>query len=36
LFQLPRMSFADRLLPALLGLIPVTALELSKLVRRPR
>jgi len=36
LFQLPRMSFADRLLPALLGLIPVTALELSKLARRPR
>jgi Ca2+-transporting ATPase len=36
LFQLPGMSFADRALPLLLGLIPVSALELSKLARRRR
>ena len=33
LFQLPAMSFAERALPLLLGLIPVTALELAKLAR---
>ena len=38
LFQLPALSFAERALPLLLGLIPVTALELAKLARarKPR
>jgi hypothetical protein len=34
LFHLPEMSLVDRGLPLLLGLIPATALELTKLARR--
>jgi Ca2+-transporting ATPase len=34
LFQLADLPLADRVLPLLLGLIPVTALELGKLARR--
>jgi Ca2+-transporting ATPase len=36
LFQLPDLSLVDRVLPLLLGLVPVTALELSKIARRVR
>jgi Ca2+-transporting ATPase len=36
LFQLADLPLADRVLPLLLGLIPVSALELSKLLRRAR
>jgi Ca2+-transporting ATPase len=36
LFELPEINVATALLPVLLGLIPVTALELSKLARRAR
>jgi len=36
LFQLADLPLVDRILPLLLGLIPVTALELSKIVRRRR
>jgi Ca2+-transporting ATPase len=36
LFQLPILSAGDRLLPLLLGLVPVTAVELGKLARRRR
>jgi hypothetical protein len=36
LFQLPFLSAGDRVLPLLLGLVPVTAVELRKLARRRR
>jgi Ca2+-transporting ATPase len=36
LFQLADLPLVDRVLPLLLGLIPVTALELGKLARRAR
>lgn len=36
LFQLPAMSLTERALPLLLGLIPVSALELAKIARRGR
>jgi Ca2+-transporting ATPase len=35
LFQLTDLPLIDRVLPLLLGLVPVTALELHKLARRP-
>jgi Ca2+-transporting ATPase len=36
LFQLADLPLVDRVLPLLLGLIPVTALEIGKVVRRAR
>ena len=36
LFQLPDLSLVDRVLPLLLGLVPVSALELAKVARRFR
>jgi Ca2+-transporting ATPase len=36
LFQLADLPLVDRVLPLLLGLIPVTALEIAKVVRRAR